>query len=320
MALIVPVAIIIPIFNEAESLPSLLEAIRCQSCQPVEVLFVDAGSTDGSASIIENSAAKNDWGQVRVHVVTVSGSMPGQGRNYGVKATSTDWIAFLDGGIDPDKDWLEQLYQFAMVTDAPAVFGLCYFSGETDFARAVCALSYGQASTHPVIPSTLFKREVFTTIGYFPEDLRAAEDIVWIDRFLKKYGRRIVCETARSSYRHFPTNWMHVFRKWRLFEKNSVMAGVRSRQHIFYLFAIPLLYGLLFTGTYIGIILFLLYAIFRGVIDPMRRSARWQWYKGHAISAFIAVPLALWIDIAKLFGIVNAFGAQIVRSMSPKKT
>ncbi|MBU6176777.1 MAG: glycosyltransferase [Bacteroidetes bacterium] len=314
----IPVTLIIPILNEASSLPSLLEAIQQQSAMPQEIIFCDAGSCDASLSIIEDYKNNLDWRSSLIRVIITRGARPGEGRNVGVKASTTEWIAFLDGGIDPEKDWLKELYQMAITTDAPAVFGLCHFSSDDNFSRAVCALSYGQASAHPVIPSTLFNRKVFNRIGYFPEHLRAAEDIVWLNRFLEKYGKRVVCDVAHSHYRHFPPNWLQVFKKWRLFEKNSVIAGVRTRQHIIYLITIPLLYAFLFSGTYFSVMLFFVYAVFRGVVDPIRRSASWHWFKGYPMATFIAIPLALWIDFAKLSGITDAYTDMVIRFMSKK--
>jgi len=315
-----PVTLIIPILNEAATLPSLLMSIQQQSLMPQDILFCDAGSSDESLAIINDYKNRIDWRSSLIRVIVRPGSRPGEGRNIGVNASTSEWVAFLDGGIDPERDWLEQLYQMAKETDAPAVFGLCHFSSDHVFSRAVCALSYGQDSAHPVIPSMLIKREVFDTVGNFPEHLRAAEDIVWINRFIKKYGKKIVCETAHSYYRHFPAHWLQVFRKWRLFEKNSVMAGVRRRQHYIYLIVVPLLYALLFSGTYFGILLFCIYAIIRGIVDPIRRSAHWYWFKDHTMSAILAIPLALWIDLAKLFGIADAIGAEVMRLVGYKAT
>ena len=184
----------------------------------------------------------------------------------------------------------------------------------------MCALSYGQGSSHPVIPSTLFKRVVFDEIGFFPEHLRAAEDIVWIERFLNHFGPRTICSEARSHYSHFAMNWKQVLGKWRLFEKNSVLAGVRSRQHFLYLFAIPMLYAGLFSGAPFGIAFFLAYATFRGIADPVRRSAKWDWWKGYPMAALIALPLALAIDLAKLIGIAEASVIRIAAPMRAKRT
>jgi glycosyltransferase involved in cell wall biosynthesis len=51
------VSIVIPVFNEAESLPELLDKIRALGIAHAEILVVDDGSDDGSAEIALNAGA-----------------------------------------------------------------------------------------------------------------------------------------------------------------------------------------------------------------------------------------------------------------------
>ena len=51
------VSIIIPVFNEAETLASLIEKIRALRLPRTEIIIVDDGSTDGSADIALNAGA-----------------------------------------------------------------------------------------------------------------------------------------------------------------------------------------------------------------------------------------------------------------------
>jgi len=51
------VSIIIPVFNEAESLRELLEDIRALEIAQSEILVIDDGSVDGSAEVAFNAGA-----------------------------------------------------------------------------------------------------------------------------------------------------------------------------------------------------------------------------------------------------------------------
>jgi len=57
-------SIVVPLFNEEESLPPLCEQIdvvlRALE-RPAEVIFIDDGSSDGSYAVIEQLASKYDW-------------------------------------------------------------------------------------------------------------------------------------------------------------------------------------------------------------------------------------------------------------------
>lgn len=303
-----PVTLVIPILNEAESLPELLQAIKAQTHPPDEIVFCDAGSTDGCPDLIERWWHCEGWEGGHCSVLAKPGAMPGAGRNAGVRAARNEWIAFIDGGITPASDWLEQLCRHAQATQAPAVFGVCHFSAQAPFAKAVCALSYGQGSVHPVIPASLFDRRVFVEIGDFPAHLRAGEDLVWMATLQACYGGREVCPAAQVSYTHFPTGWRQALRKWRVTELHCVLAGVRTGQQAVYLLGLPVLYVLAVAGGSVGAAVFLAYLLLRGVIDPARRSLDRPWWGQQPGAALIALPLGPALDIAKWAGIVQGIG------------
>lgn len=305
MSLTFPVTLVIPILNEAESLPELLSEISAQSHRPDEIIFSDAGSTDGSQGLIESWWRNEGWETGRCSVLLMPGAMPGAGRNAGVRAARNDWIAFIDGGITPARDWLEQLCRHAKATQGSAIFGVCHFSAQEAFAKAVCALSYGQGSAHPVIPASLFKRDVFCEIGYFPEELRAAEDLVWMEALQTRYGAKEVCSAARVSYTYFPTGWCKALRKWRVSEFNRSLGGVRRGLQIMYLLGLPSIYVITASGGSAASLLFVTYLLLRGVVDPVRRSRDFPWWKGQPKAVFMAIPIALALDISKWLGIVQ---------------
>ena len=310
------VSLVIPILNEAESLPELLQALKAQSHRPDEIIFSDAGSNDGSPALIEDWWCREGWDGGNCCVLAQPAAMPGAGRNAGVRAARNEWIAFVDGGITPASDWLEQLCRHAQATQASAVFGLCHFSAQAPLAKAVCALSYGHGAVHPVIPASLFARRVFAEIGEFPSHLRAGEDLVWMAALQARYGAREVCKAARVSYTHFPTDWSQALHKWRVTELHCVLAGVRTGQQAVYLLGLPALYVLAGAGGRVGVAVFVAYLLFRGVIDPTRRSHDLPWWGRQPGAACIVLPLVAALDIAKWLGIVQGIGVRVAARIS----
>ncbi len=308
------VTVVVPILNERDSLPQLLVALKAQTHRPKELIFSDAGSTDGSIALIENWWQAERWEGADCQVLRRLGAMPGAGRNAGVLAASHEWIAFIDGGIEPEPAWLDRLCVHAQGHNVPAVFGVCCFSAILCFDLAVCALSYGQGSVHPVIPASLFHRRVFDEIGFFPEQLRAAEDLVWGKRLADRYGERDICQDAIVHYTHFTSSWGQTLRKWKMAEYCSVVAGVRLGQQMLCLIGLPLVYGALFSGTAFGAWVFLVYVTLRGVIDPVRRSQNRRWWGQRPAALLIAPALAVALDLAKLVGIVQGYLSNFRRS------
>lgn len=298
------IAIVIPIFNEATTLSFLLAGIAEQTLAPNEVIVIDSGSKDTSVAIVEKWAADNSFGEERFRVIANSGGMPGANRNRGITAAKSEWIAFIDAGIVPSSNWLACLWSCAEKTQAKAIFGLCHFEAERPFEKAVCSLSYGCTATHPVLPASLFHRSVFNKVGLFREDLRTAEDVLWMRAVEQAYGPKMICESALVYYRHFPTNVSAVIRKWWVSSQHAIQAGIYSWKIWFLPGFFVMIIMWLVIRPIMGVSLLSTYILMRGVLNPMRRSHSFAWWGGNPSSALIAMWLCFVIDITKSLSIL----------------
>lgn len=101
----VRLSVIIPARNEAENLPRLMRSLQTQTRKPEEILVVDDGSTDGTASV---AAA---WGAR----VIPSDPLPEGWRGkpwacyQGARAASGEWLLFLDADVWLEPDGLASL-------------------------------------------------------------------------------------------------------------------------------------------------------------------------------------------------------------------
>ncbi len=300
------VTVVVPMLNEAASIGSLLVGLAGQTRPPQEIILCDAGSTDGSRELAESWWAKNAWHGASLRVLSRPGALPGAARNAGVAAAHSPWIAFIDGGIVPEPDWIERLLGCAEVLGVRAVFGTCEFEVDDNTQRAICALTYGYGAVHAVLPASLFHRELFQAIGPFREDLRSAEDILWMRAFTRLFGAMPVCREARVHYSiHFPRSLAAIFRKWRTNTRSTVRAGVSKAQHTVYFFGLPIMWLSPLFNIRLGLGLMLAYVLARGVLDPVRRSATVLWWQGAPTAFFKAIITASVLDLAKWVGIVE---------------
>lgn len=307
-----PIAIVIPILNEAESLPTLLTGIQAQTLLPQEIIFVDAGSTDASSHIIQQWWQENAWSDAQCRILSAPGGLPGAGRNKGIQAAQTEWIAFLDGGIRPEKNWLDQLYQYAQRHTASAVFGVCEFTATGIIPRAICALSYGYGAVHAVVPASLFRRELFfSKVGFFREDLRAAEDILWMRQLEKVTGPLQICAQAKVHYTFFPETFKQIAKKWYLIQRKTILGKVFQWQQLFYMVAVLITAGSWYFQPAATLILLVIYLVMRGIIDPWRRSGWNLWWHGQPKAACAAIVSAIIVDAAKVVGIFVGLGQLI---------
>jgi glycosyltransferase involved in cell wall biosynthesis len=296
------ISVVIPILNEMETLPRLLDALLQQTLLPLEIIVVDSGSTDGSIQVVEQRARQQGLGAGGCRVIVNPDGMPGANRNRGVAEAKGEWIAFLDGGITPNIDWLEQLKACAGVSGTKAVFGQCCFEADAAFEKAVCALSYGCKTVHPVLPASLFHRSVFTQAGWFRQDLRSAEDTLWLREVERIFGPRKVCDAALVYYKHFPANFSSAIRKWVLYEQGVVRAGLYDRSRWVMNGFFGLLAVCLVVMPSTGVMLLLAYAFVRGLLDPMRRSQAVCWWGNKPAAVMIALGLGVLLDAAKVYG------------------
>jgi len=88
----VTASIVIPCWNAAQTLPDCIACVRAQTLGDFEAIFVDDGSTDGTAAILASAAAEDS----RVRVITQPNRGVSAARNAGLDAARGDYIFFAD--------------------------------------------------------------------------------------------------------------------------------------------------------------------------------------------------------------------------------
>lgn len=88
------ITIVIPVHDRAEIVGRTLASVEAQTLRPLAVVLVDNASTDGTAEVLRQWAARPHGLDVRV----VSEPQPGAAaaRNRGLKEVETEWTMFFD--------------------------------------------------------------------------------------------------------------------------------------------------------------------------------------------------------------------------------
>lgn len=89
-----PVAVVVPVLNEAESLPGLLADLKGQVPPLAEVVVVDGGSHDGTLELLRREERRLP----ALRVLEAQGATPGRGRNEGIAAATAGVLVTLDAG------------------------------------------------------------------------------------------------------------------------------------------------------------------------------------------------------------------------------
>lgn len=112
------VSVIVPVYNTGPWLRRCLDSICSQSYQNLEILCVNDGSTDNSAEILEEYAAKDS----RIKVYTQENAGLSAARNTALEHANGEWVT----GVDSD-DYLEPgVYERVIQRATSEVDMICY--------------------------------------------------------------------------------------------------------------------------------------------------------------------------------------------------
>ena len=228
-----PVTVVVPVRDEAETLDCLLGSVGRQTWRPHHVCFVDAGSTDGTVQLLRQ-ANRSPGG---FDIIEAGPASPGRARNIGIAKARTEWVALTDAGIELDPHWLERLATAALRRpEADVVFG-SFDSRRTSFFEACADLAYvpplRSTSAGPVrtrsIASCLLRKRAWEAAGHFP-DLRSCEDLIFMKR-LEETGCHIVfAPEARVTWQLQPTV-TGTFERFRSYSRSTVRGGLQETWH-----------------------------------------------------------------------------------------
>ena len=171
------ISVIIPAYNAAAFLADAVDSIRRQAYQPLEIIIVDDGSTDGTAEV-----AARLGGEVR-YVRQPNGG-PAVARNHGLRLARGEVIAFLDADdVWPDGRLEVQLERLLAEPQLQIVLGMVRYVRLPGARHPKFPMEDQEPGAHSeYLGASLFRREVFETVGPFDEALPAGEDLDWIFR------------------------------------------------------------------------------------------------------------------------------------------
>jgi hypothetical protein len=173
------ISVIIPLYNKAKEIRRTLASVARQSVQPLEIIVVDDGSTDGSAEVVE---AMN---MPLVRLVRQQNGGVSAARNRAMTLAHGEWVALLDGDDCWESGYLANVermiasYPFAAAIGTGFVVddGKRLVAGNTPTTEGVVDFFTESMSRYVLIPSaTVLRREVALALGGFPEGMRMGED------------------------------------------------------------------------------------------------------------------------------------------------
>lgn len=171
------ISIIIPMYNAEMTIKRCLDSVLNQTYSgEMEIIVVNDGSTDNCNSIVSNYAQEHS--RHKINLITQDNGGVSKARNAGLKAAKGDYIALLDS----DDEWMENKLEVQL-----GFFNTFYefdFLGALIYKPTIAVINdIIPISLNKLVfknyfqPSTvIFKRKVLTTIGYFEDTQKYAEE------------------------------------------------------------------------------------------------------------------------------------------------
>ena len=165
----VKVSVIMPSLNVVKYIEKCMNSVVNQSLKDIEIIVIDAGSTDGTEKIIQTYAKQDS----RIRLVHSDKKSYGYQINLGLSIAIGEYVGIVesDDWIEPDA--YEVLYQYACKYSADYVRGVTQLYKETE-----SGLSYGTCLS--IFSESLYEENK----GIIPVNPQEQKDILRRDAFL----------------------------------------------------------------------------------------------------------------------------------------
>ena len=218
------VSIIIPAYNEEKNLPACLDSISKLnfSKEDLEVILVDNGSIDRTLEIAESFGA-----------ITLSDdSMNVSGlRNYGVKHSSGDILAFVDADCVVSQDWLKNSLPYFNLNNVAAWGAPPTLPENATWVQQTWYIVRQKEKQVQEVSwletmNLFVRKNQFVAVGGFNETLVTCEDVDLCYR-IRKYGK-IISDSRLVVIHHGEASTLSAFFKKELWRGRSNLKGLRS--------------------------------------------------------------------------------------------
>lgn len=231
------VSIVVTSLNAEGTIADCLSSLTEQDYDNLEILLVDAGSSDATVGVAKQAAGQRKDFRL---IIDETATTPARGRNLGTKFASGELLAFTDSDCVAEPNWISALVNsenwqedtggvggktvFTKIPEGKNMLKALHGAIETRLGNGGSAqfFSYKSRTTVRSLPScnVMYQTAVFAQHGGFDESLRYCEDSC-LNARIRKSGLKlsyvpegVVHHQHRRSAKQF-ARWIYEYGKGR---------------------------------------------------------------------------------------------------------
>ena len=182
------ISVVIPLYNKEKQIANALNSVLNQTYDDFEVIVVDDGSTDLSATIVEQ------YTDSKIKLIRKENGGVSSARNRGIIEAKSEYIAFLDADDEWRADFLQEISDLIIQYPYCKARGTNYLmhSGDKQENTILRKIPFEDergiltnyfeicSCSHPPIHSSCIciNKDVLTKIGGFPMGIKSGEDLI----------------------------------------------------------------------------------------------------------------------------------------------
>jgi len=183
------ISIIVPAYNIEAPLPRCLDSLLAQEYSNLEIIVVNDGSKDGTATVMDSYAAKDS----RIKAIHKENGGVTSARLRGIAEATGQWIGFCDGDDFVEPDMFSRLMANALEHNASIShcgYKMMFPSGKIDYyyntgklavqsGKQGCADLLEGSFVEPGLVNKIYRRELFVGLtDWLDASIRINEDLL----------------------------------------------------------------------------------------------------------------------------------------------
>jgi len=188
------------VLNEAKGIEKFLQSIACQTLKPQEIIFVDAGSVDGTVETIVQWAGTSD---ISVRVLVEQDASIARGRNLAIGESTSEIVVTIDAGCILDPNYCRALVgSLADHPDADLVGGIYMPANGSRWSRHFIP-DWENCDWDEFLPSSrslLIRKSIWQRCGGYPEYLTKTGEDTLFDINYRRCSKKWVFSQKAIAY------------------------------------------------------------------------------------------------------------------------